>query len=230
MMAPQPRRALMGEYLEASRPPRPSPAGEGKGRAGARGARSFSSPRLPSGRRPVAGHEADHPQQDDRADERSDEANDQATAGYAEDRRQQPTADKRADDADNDVHENSVAMAADDPPGQGARETADDQEHDELHLLLLTVNFGTEIYLYPFLSNLSTRLSENSCLGHQPAIRWSRRLGAGISAGTPAKKSRSSTPVTHGSGKTRTKSSGEAPLGTAIAVVTLTRGLVLDER
>src|SRR5438552_1639108 len=97
------------------------------------GARGVTGCRLGLGRCPIAGDEAHDPEQDYRPDERGDKTDEQSAAAHAEHRREQPPANEGADDADNDIHEDSVPVTAHDPPGQGARDTADDQEHDELH-------------------------------------------------------------------------------------------------
>src|SRR2546423_6075530 len=55
------------------------------------------------------------------------------------------------------------------------------------------------------------------------------RLDGSLPIATPAKRSRSRTPVTHGSGKARTNISDDPP-GSAIDVVTLTSGLELENR
>src|SRR5207237_8539585 len=108
--------------------------------------RDGAQPRLALGSGAIAGHEAHDLEQHHGPHERGDETDQQPAAAHAEDRREQPAADARDDDADNDIHEDSVPVTAHDPPGQGARDTADDQEHDELHTyFLLRTRLGTEI-------------------------------------------------------------------------------------
>src|SRR5207244_9650533 len=85
----------------------------------------------------IPANKTHHPDQNHRTKERGNETDQQSAATDAEHGRKQPPADEGADHADNDIHEDSVPMTAHDPPGQGARDTADDQEHDELHTCFL---------------------------------------------------------------------------------------------
>src|ERR1700674_1218655 len=118
----------------------PTPTSGEKQKSGRPGARSFDCLEWRLDRGPIAADEADHPQEEDGADERRNEAEDQSAAAHAQERPDEPTADERTNDADDDVHENAVAVAADDAPGQGTRETADDQEDDEFHACFLLRN------------------------------------------------------------------------------------------